>query len=186
MEEFIHEFSGFHGIPSRCHIRIIDEKNKPLVVMCSQVFEGAGTSVTNMAEDIAQDVKNYLERDNFTLASAIAKYIRRKRFSEMLGDLVNGLKRTNKYSIFALESIKLALEYTEKYKGQKDRLDGFVWVEHYAAGIFSIVPEDRYSIVTFDQQSWRPNWIHCNVEFVAMETGYPKSFFKSPKESIKS
>ncbi|MEH0739970.1 hypothetical protein H4F05_00490 [Vibrio cholerae] len=184
MEEFIHEFSGFGRVPSRCHIRILDEEGKPLVIMCSQVKENAGTSVTNMAEYIAIDIKEYLERDNITLASAIARYLREKKLSEMLGDLVKGLKDANKYSVFALESIKLALEYTEKYRSKQDRLNGFIWVEHYAEGIFSIVDKDMYSIVTFDPESWQPNWSHENIESVANYTGYPESCFMSPIESL--
>jgi hypothetical protein len=184
MEEFIHEFAGFHGTPSRCHIRILDEADKPLVVMCSQVAEKPGTSVTNMAEYIALDVKKYLERDNFTLASAIARYLRTKKLSEMLSDLINGLKSEGKYSIFALESIKLALEYTEKHKQQKSRVSEFIWVEHYSVSV-GLHPDGRYAVVSFDKESWQPNWSHGSIEAVVNYTGYTEKHFESPSESTK-
>lgn len=183
MEEFIHEFAGFDEVPSRCHIRILDEVGKPLVIMCSQVSEKPGTSVTNMAEYIALDVKKYLEKSNFTLASAIAMYLRKRKLSEMLGDLIDGLKKADKYSIFALESVKLALEYTEKYKHFKNRVNGFIWVEHYAAGV-GLAPNGSYAVVHFNKESWEPNWIYLSLSSVAKYTNYSEEFFKSPTESL--
>ena len=184
MEEFIHEFSGLGGIQSKCHIRILNEEGKPLVIMCTQVADNEGTSVTNMAEYIAIDVKNYLERDNLTLATAIARYLREKKLSEMLSDLIGGLKEANKYSVFALESIKLALEYTERYRSIKERYDGFIWVEHYPTGVLSIVKNDMYSIVTFDDETWQPTWGHCYIESVSEYTGYSPDKFLSPKIAL--
>ncbi|USD64107.1 hypothetical protein [Vibrio sp. SCSIO 43136] len=184
MEEFIHEFSGFSGYPSKCHIRILDQENMPLVIMCTQVHDNEGTSVTNMAEDIAQEIKRYLERDNLTLSTAISRYLRERKLSEMLGDLVRGLKEANKYTVFALESIKLALEHTERYRSKKERVDGFIWVEHYPKGVLSIVNNDLYSVVTFSGETWSPNWNHCNIASISEFTGYSESYFRSPKEAL--
>jgi len=183
MEEFIHEFAGFHGAPSRSHIRILNDNNKPLVIMCSQVADKPGTSVTNMAEYIAVDVKKYLEQDNFTLASAIARYLRTKKLPEMLGDLINGLKSANKYSIFTLESIKLALEYSEQYKHQEKRINEFVWVEHYSSDV-GFHPDGRYAVVSFDEKSWQPNWKHGPIKYIADHTGYSETCFESPSQSF--
>jgi hypothetical protein len=183
MQEFTYEFAGFHEIPSRCHIRILDEVNKPLVIMCSQVPENPGTSVTNMAEYIALDVKKYLEKNNFTLASAISEYVRKKKISEMLGDLINGLKTAKKYSIFALESVKLALEYSEKHRRLKNRVNKFIWVEHYASGV-GLHPNGSYAIVRFNEESWEPNWSYVSLSALAKYTGYSEEyFFSSPNES---
>lgn len=185
MEEFIHDFTGFHGVPSKCHIRILNDKDKKLVIMCSQVYEKPGTSVTNMAEHIAIDIKKYLEQDNFTLATVIARYLREKKLYEMLDDLIAGLKSSKKYSIFALESIKLALEHTEKYRETKNRTNDFIWVEHYSAGRFSLLPEGDYSVVVFDRNTWQPQWHHMPIHKVVEYTGYGAKCFESPLVALK-
>ncbi len=179
MEEFIHEFAGFDGVPSRCHIRILNEIEKPIVIMCSQMYENPGTSVTNMAEYIALDIKSYLEKNNFTLASAIAGYVKKKKISEMLGDLIDGLKKSDKYTIFALESIKLALEYTEKYKDLRKRTNNFIWIEHYAAGV-GLHPKGSYAVVRFNEDTWEPNWAYVSISALAKYTGYSEELFESP------
>lgn len=66
-DEFVYSFIGFGGVQSRCHIRILDDQDKPIVVVCSQMATKSGTSVTNAAEIIAQNVvREFLERDNVT------------------------------------------------------------------------------------------------------------------------
>ena len=159
-QEFIYSFSGFSGVQSRCHIRILDDQDKPLVVVCSQMATKPGTSVTNAAEIIAQDVREFLERDNATLMSAIQNYIKN-------------------LTVFALESVKLALEYRERHMERTGKLNGLVWVEHYAAGL-GLAPRGSYAIVTFDQDSWTPNWDYVSLVTVAEKTGYPTADFEVP------
>ena len=180
MTEFIHEYSELGEIPTTCHIRILNEEDKPLVIMCTQITENKGRSITNIAEFIAIDIKNHFEHKNLKLSTAIKRYLREKKLSEMLGDLIDGLRKKDGYSVLILESIKLALEYSERYRTKKEKYDRFVWVEHYPKGVLSIIRSDRYSIVTFDD-TWRPSWEHCDIESVSEYTGYPTDMFKSPK-----
>lgn len=184
MKEFIHEFIGFSGTSSRCHIRILDDVGKPIVIMCSQVAVKPGTSITNMAEYIAIEVKKYLERDNISLVSAVAKYWREKRLSEVLDDLLGRLKASKSIFIFVLESIKLALEHKERYELQKKRINDFIWVEHYSKDLV-LRPNGSYDVVSFDRLSWTPGWRRGSVATVANYTGYSEGCFKSPDESIK-
>ncbi len=58
-KEFIYYFDGSK---SKCHIRILSEKGK-IVVMCSQFCTGAGTSITNAIKVIAKAIK---KRENLT------------------------------------------------------------------------------------------------------------------------
>lgn len=55
-KDFFLDFSGFHGAASKCHIRILKEDKKPIVVICSQLPQSYGTSVQNAYEIIKNDV----------------------------------------------------------------------------------------------------------------------------------
>lgn len=178
-QEFVYPFSGFSGVPSRCHIRVLDDQDKPLVVLCSQMASKPGTSVTNAAEIIAQNVREFLERDNVTLTSAIQNYVKKSRFTKMLDDLVKQLKESKNITVFAIESIKLALEYRERHVERTGKLNGLIWVEHYAAGL-GLLPQDSYAIVTFEQDSWTPSWEYVTLENIAQRTGYPFADFQVP------
>jgi hypothetical protein len=182
-QEFVYSFSGFSGVLSRCHIRVLDDQDKPLVVLCSQMASKPGTSVTNAAEIIALNVREYLERDNTTLMSAIQNYVKKSRFTKMLDDLVKQLKESKNLTVFALESIKLALEHRERHVECTGKLNGIIWVEHYSAGL-GLAPQDSYSIVTFEQDSWTPSWEYVPLETVAQRTGYSSADFQVPLATL--
>lgn len=178
-EEFIHNFRGYWNYPSRCHIRILDDKDKPLVIVCSQMANDPGTSVTNAAEIIAKQVQDYLSRDNLTLTAAINRYVKKSKLTKILDDLVFRLKESKNMTVFTLESIKLALEYREKQLDRTGKINNFIWVEHYSKAI-GFFPEDRYAIVSFDPDSWSPSWRHLLVERLSIETGYDVEDFEIP------
>ncbi len=60
--DFFYEFSGFGSCPSRCHIRMLNETGKPVVVIVSQVKKRSGTSVMNAYEIIGRHVYGYLAK----------------------------------------------------------------------------------------------------------------------------
>lgn len=181
--EFIYKFSGFSNVESRCHIRVLDEADKRLVVLCSQMAKDPGTSVTNAAELIAQNVKVFLEKDNVTLISAIERYIRTSRFTKMLDDLVRSLKEAKNLTVFALESVKLALEYREQQRGRTGKTSNLLWVEHYAAGI-GLSASGSYAVVEFEGESWTPNWQYMSLADLAAKTGYDKAAFEVPLSAL--
>jgi hypothetical protein len=45
LESFTFEFAGFNGCPSRCHIRILGDASKPVMVIVSQVISPAAPGV---------------------------------------------------------------------------------------------------------------------------------------------
>lgn len=182
-QEFVYSFSGFSGVPSRCHIRVLEDQDKPLVVLCSQMANKPGTSVTNAAEMIAQNVREFLERDNATLMSAIQNYVKKSRFTKMLDDLVKQLKESKNLTVFAIESIKLSLEYRERHVERTGKLNGLMWIEHYAAGL-GLAPQGSYAIVTFEQDSWTPSWEYVSLSTVAQRTGYPSANFQVPLATL--
>lgn len=178
-QDFIHRFGGFGGYPSRCHIRVLDEPDKPLVVICSQMANMPGTSVTNAAEIIAQSIQDYLAQDNLSLAAAIQKYIKTSKFTKILGDLVDRLKESKNLTVFTLESIKLALEYRETQVDRSRKVAAMVWVEHYDASI-GINPKCEYLKVSFKGDTWEPTWERTTPEALSQSTGYPVAEFQIP------
>lgn len=184
-QEFVYKFNGFGNTPSRCHIRILEGTSQPLVVLCSQMVKDPGTSVTNAAKLIAQDVKSFLEKDNITLVAAISQYVKTSCFTKMLDDLVQKLKDSKNLTIFALESIKLALEYREQQKAKTGAVSNLVWVEHYSPGI-GLAAAGSYAIVNFEGESWSPNWGYVSLEELAAKTGFPTSEFTVPLEALRA
>jgi len=184
-EEFIHNFSGFWNIPSRCHVRLLDDEDKPLIVICSQLAKDPGTSVTNAAELIAKQIQNYLSQNNLTLSAAIQRYVKSSRFTKMLDDLICRLRDSKNLTIFTLESVKLALEYRERQFQRTGKINNIIWIEHYskAVGFFH---EDRYAIVSFEHDSWTPRWEHLPGAELANRTGYSVSEFQIPDAVIES
>jgi hypothetical protein len=178
-QDFTYRFGGFGGYPSRCHIRVLDEPDKPLVIICSQLANKPGTSVTNAAEIIAQSIQDYLAQDNLPLAAAIQRYIKTSKLTKILGDLVARLKESKNLTVFALESIKLALEYRESQIARSRKVSEMVWVEHYDASI-GLSPECEYLEVSFKPDTWVPEWECTTPDALSNSTGYPISEFQIP------
>ena len=64
-EDMGYPFKGYHGCDSRCRIRIFAPdagEQKPYIVICSELEDNPGTSVTNMAEHLATLLWSYLEK----------------------------------------------------------------------------------------------------------------------------
>jgi len=101
--------------------------------------------------------------------------------AEKLNDLIKGLKESNKFTIFALKLIKLALQYNENYKKNKIRIDSLLWVEHYAPEI-GLAQNGSYCIVRFDEDTWSPNWDYVSVKALSEYSGYSEDEFRTPDE----
>ena len=178
-QDFIYKFGGFGGYPSRCHIRVLDEPGLPLVVICSQMANKPGTSVTNAVEIIAESIQDYLAQDNLPLAGAIQRYIKTSKFTKMLGDLIARLKESKNLTVFTLESIKLALEYRETQINRSRKFAEMVWVEHYDSSI-GISQKCEYLKVSFKGDTWEPRWECTTPDVLSKSTGYPVAEFKIP------
>jgi hypothetical protein len=183
VQDFTYNFGGFGGYTSRCHIRVLDEPDKPLVIICSQLANKPGTSITNAAEIIAQSVQDYLAQDNLPLAAAIQRYIKTSRLTKILGDLVARLKESKNLTVFALESIKLALEYRESHADRSEKVAKMRWIEHYDASI-GLSPKCEYLEVSFKLDTWEPEWKCTTPETLSASTGYPIAEFQIPHAVI--
>jgi len=184
-QDFVYSFSGFGNTPSRCHIRILEGAKHPLIVLCSQMAKDPGTSVTNAFELISEDLKSFLEKDNVTLVAAISQYVKASRFTRMLDDLVRKLKESKNLTIFALESIKLALEYREQQKEKTGAVNNLLWVEHYGPGI-GLAAEGSFAVVTFEGDSWSPQWRYVSLEALVAEEALPASEFTVSLEALQA
>ena len=54
--DFVHEYRGYHNLPSRCRIRIYQQDGRVPVVIAPELAENPGTSITNMAEQLCAEV----------------------------------------------------------------------------------------------------------------------------------
>jgi len=75
MQEFVHNFNGFFSFPSRCHVRILNDEDKPFVVICSQGIN-QGTSITNDAEKLRAQIEKKLLQEGFSLLYECKKYLK--------------------------------------------------------------------------------------------------------------
>ena len=54
--DFVHEYQGYHNLPSRCRIRVYEQPGQVPVVIATELPDNPGTSVTNMAEQLCAEV----------------------------------------------------------------------------------------------------------------------------------
>lgn len=62
--DFFFDFPGFHGARSKCHIRILHESGKPLIIICSQLPGFHGTSIMNAFEILYRLMKENIEKSH--------------------------------------------------------------------------------------------------------------------------
>lgn len=53
MNRFTFDFAGLHGMPARCGLEIIPLFDGRTVVICTELSDNPGVSVTNFAEELA-------------------------------------------------------------------------------------------------------------------------------------
>ncbi|MTJ92892.1 MAG: hypothetical protein F8N36_08540 [Desulfovibrio sp.] len=182
-QDFIYGFGGFGGYPSRCLIRILDEADKPLVVICSQMANKPGTSVTNAAEIISKSIQEYLAQDSLPLCAAIQRYIKTSKLTTILDDLITRLKESKTHTIFTLESIKLALEYRESQIARLRKVKELIWVEHYNASL-GLNLGYEYMEVSFVPGTWGPKWTGTTISALSESTGYPIAEFQIDPSAV--
>ena len=62
------EYAGYRGFPSRCGLRIEPLRDGRVLVICTELPDNPGTSVTNFCEEIAMLVCRRYEIDPRRLA----------------------------------------------------------------------------------------------------------------------
>lgn len=53
MNRFTFDFTGLHGMPARCGLEVIPISDGRTVVICTELANNPGVSVTNFAEELA-------------------------------------------------------------------------------------------------------------------------------------
>ena len=171
--DFIHEYSGVQGRKSSCHIRILNGEGKPITVICSQLPSNNGTSVTNVAENIAAEIYEQIDSSKKTLRNVIKDYFDEHQGYEMVDHLIKKLKESGGYSLFFLEILKQALKFSSESKLAAERIKNLVWVEHYPIGAGLHPTTHEYSVVRFNEETWEPNWTKWVTETAFSKfTGY--------------
>jgi hypothetical protein len=172
-EEFLLEFTGFHGCPSRCHIKIISDQTKPVVVMCSQVKSNPGTSIQNAYEIIRERVFNYL--------SEKSQAEMKERKALVLDELAQTIDSTKKFHIAMI--VYLLRYASKKLRGQHPLLDQLkvetpelYWIEHWPEGT-GIGYEVNYLLVS-ENEAGSPMWQRISIDQIANKLGYEPSDFE--------
>lgn len=171
--DFIHNYSGFRGVKSSCHIRILNDEDKQLTIICTQLPSNTGTSVTNVAEHIASEISEQLNKKNKKLKKIIESYFNEYKSYEMIDHLINKIKESGKYSIFFLEILKQALKFVSESSLATERIKNLIWVEHYPPGVGFHPTTHEYAVVSFNKETWEPSWSNgVTDEAISKHTGY--------------
>ncbi len=178
-ENFFYKFQGFSGIDSKCHLRIVAELGKPVVIVCSQPPDNTGTSVQNAYEIIREQAYKYL----------LSKETKRKKVlaAESLDDFAAAIEKTQQLKlgvvVFLLKQIAGVL------KNEKSILDllkkenlSVVWLEHWPPGT-GLTFEESYSLVSEDETG-SPQWRRVDVSDFAEELGYTADQLSIPKSTF--
>jgi hypothetical protein len=173
MEEQVLEYTAW-GIPSKCHIRVLNEPGKPVTVVCSQMIDNLGGSVTNYMEDIRRTVDHELRSGIPSASDSMKENLPRPDTDSAIDAIVAVLTADIGYPVrLALKTVPWAWKFYSEHKGILRRIDDLVWVEHYPQeAVASLFPHDVYAVVTFDSSTGAPAWEHLKVEEIASRTGY--------------
>ena len=170
-EKFTHEFHGFHGTPSRCHIQIVYDEKKPLVVLMSQVLTEPGTSIINAYEIIREEISTYLEKKS--------RDERKQRIVDVIDKFTNTLETTKKVHLSLLIN---SLKYVSRSfknnswvskKHSFDRSD-IIWLQYWQndAG-----PQNLKYVLVSENDEGFPSFQHLSIDAFSKRIGYtPQDF----------
>lgn len=166
IRDFPYIFPGFHGIESKCHIRIVSEEGKATVIVCSQAPDNKGTSVQNAYEIIRDIVKSELKDKNS-----------RKVFSaSLIDEFADQLEKTEKFKVAI--ALFLLRQSSKVLRDEKTLLDIFkkqdidiVWVEHWPLGTGLLQDESDYYLVK-ENETGSPSWHRININSFSKGLGY--------------
>ncbi|WP_287963423.1 hypothetical protein [Alcanivorax sp.] len=178
IQDFFFEYPGFHRIKSRCHIRIVSEPTKPVVIICSQIPGNTGTSVQNAYEVIKASVLDDLGKGKE----------KRVKIASVLDEFADTLEKTKKFRV----AIALFL-LRQSAKGLRDegtaldifgkRNEDIIWIEHWPKGTGLLDKESDYYLVEEDEKGF-PSWKRIlDMEKFTEKLGYPVSHIEKD-ESI--
>lgn len=148
------EFQGFWN-PGNCFLRILI-KNQRIVILCTQLPNYTGTSITNAVESVIEHAARKLHGEKDKVGQNIVTY--KEKFS-LIRSLLLGEKKNNERLIASL------LEHL---------LSKSIWIEHYPPGE-GLLHEGSYSRVSFTEAG-EPIWNYLSPEKLSKELATPDLF----------
>lgn len=181
-EDFFLNFEGFHGTPSRAHIRLVHDEGKPMVVVCSQPLYGAGTSVQNAFEIIREEIWPKVEgRISYPYKQPMAAEL-----DSLKAAIQNNGKVTSGLAVWAIEKLSTWLCRDTYHRTFLRPNLKVVWLEHWPPGTCSMLgPPDHYLLVR-ENGKGAPAWIRVDLARLAEELGYPLSEIKKAEAIFQS
>lgn len=152
MITYAHTYHGFMNQVCHCVIRILDEKDKPLTVICAQDPLPHETSITNMAEHLHSDVCQKF-RDASPLNTTYEEF-KNSALSKKIENIDTLTKKGWRRAILRLA--QKAAEWRESRTETEQRLKDMVWIEYSPPLLGTTTPCIMH--VTFDdgQPCWQP------------------------------
>ncbi|WP_319238442.1 hypothetical protein [uncultured Propionivibrio sp.] len=188
IKDHILEFEGFaRSIRSYCHIRLAynsERSDSKFVVVCSQLPNYHGTSVTNAFESVAKtlledkllgskifdaDVENW---SNWLMQLAVqALPLQARNEKSIISEFVKFLKD---------RSLKSQLiPWTEFFE-----YPNFIWIERYPPGVGLRGGVEDLSRVELTDGSGTPSWNHFGPDDLNQVTGYNAQDLLCPVEEL--
>lgn len=178
-EDFHLEFPGFSGLQSRCHVRVLAESKKPMIVICSQVRTKPGTSIMNAYEIIRGHVFDYLAKKQ-------SEKLRHDTAMELEG-FAETIEKTRKLRVaiiayllrFAARALTNRVPLLDQINREEPEL---YWIEHWPKG--TGLGEDVDYLLVSENEVGDPNWQRVNFAKLVEHLGYSEADFKIPDEAV--
>ena len=176
-KEYEYELVDKGRILTKCLIRIIEEDNKPIVVLCVQKKVSKGTTITNTIDLIAKEVFYQLKTENGSISSEFTKYLTEYPLSKKLKYIGDCIKNSSNWTAFIFHRLGEFFSIKELKEKRNKKINNIMWVEYYPADT-SFFTYDKYAVITFNNEYWSPEWNHISEDDLVNYTGYPIDLFK--------
>ncbi len=177
-KDYFWDFCGWNNVPSRVHIRIVHEKEKPLIVVCSQPLYGAGTSVQNAYKILRKHLNPIFKirlgyKENQT---------RKEEVIRLIDEIKNSKRLFTGVILWGLSKLAACLS-RDAYHLYQLRPDlQVVWLEHWPPGTDLIMgPPDDYLLVR-ENNCGEPIWFRIDADELIEAIGYEPSSIRKGSE----
>lgn len=183
MKDFIVRFNAWN-ILSKCHVRILEEYDKPITVICSQMFDNEGGSVTNYLEEIRAAVQQELHAGVPSTLDLMREALPRVDADGVIDAILAVIMQNPSYPLrLTLKTIPLAWKVYSEHRNRVKRIDyDLVWIEHYPRGTLrTLFNYDRYTVVDIKYLKWQ----EMSLSDISKRTGYPLSLLQKDVSLLK-
>lgn len=159
-----YSYLGFTNQKCHCLIRILDEKDKPLVIVCAQKTLPNETSITNVAEYIYSDICQKLQETS-PLKAKIAE-LTSVPLSKKLEYILNLSQKGVLSALLYLA--KESAQLKERRTAIEERIKNMLWIEYYPSLLGTSSPYIMHVIFTTGE----PQWHSTTLEKISEATKY--------------